>query len=144
MRFGETNTYFSTQWWLIISCVHIALDAGFPIVFNLTDIFPQNQNNAVPASRKQAIELTGGGVSSRRANLNWCQPLHFIPRAESRPIIALASFPGSGNTWLRYLLQQATGNTAYQTPILWHTLRLVDYNYCITLSSNKAIKMRRR
>lgn len=24
--------------------------------------------------------------------------------------IALASFPGSGNTWLRYLLQQATGN----------------------------------
>lgn len=26
-----------------------------------------------------------------------------------RPITALASFPGSGNTWLRYLLQQATG-----------------------------------
>lgn len=25
-------------------------------------------------------------------------------------LIALASFPGSGNTWLRYLLQQATGN----------------------------------
>jgi hypothetical protein len=27
----------------------------------------------------------------------------------SRPNAALASFPGSGNTWLRYLLQQATG-----------------------------------
>lgn len=26
-----------------------------------------------------------------------------------RNLIALASFPGSGNTWLRYLLQQATG-----------------------------------
>ncbi len=26
------------------------------------------------------------------------------------PEVALASFPGSGNTWLRYLLQQATGN----------------------------------
>lgn len=26
-----------------------------------------------------------------------------------RGLIALASFPGSGNTWLRYLLQQATG-----------------------------------
>lgn len=26
-----------------------------------------------------------------------------------KPITALASFPGSGNTWLRYLLQQATG-----------------------------------
>jgi hypothetical protein len=27
----------------------------------------------------------------------------------AKPIVALASFPGSGNTWLRYLLQQATG-----------------------------------
>lgn len=26
-----------------------------------------------------------------------------------KPIAALASFPGSGNTWLRYMLQQATG-----------------------------------
>uniref|UniRef100_T1IQ75 Sulfotransferase domain-containing protein n=1 Tax=Strigamia maritima TaxID=126957 RepID=T1IQ75_STRMM len=25
------------------------------------------------------------------------------------PVTALASFPGSGNTWIRYLLQQATG-----------------------------------
>lgn len=29
--------------------------------------------------------------------------------ASQRNLIALASFPGSGNTWLRYLLQQATG-----------------------------------
>jgi hypothetical protein len=28
---------------------------------------------------------------------------------DSEKAIALASFPGSGNTWLRYLLQQATG-----------------------------------
>lgn len=28
---------------------------------------------------------------------------------ESDKAVALASFPGSGNTWLRYLLQQATG-----------------------------------
>jgi hypothetical protein len=27
----------------------------------------------------------------------------------AKPIAALVSFPGSGNTWLRYLLQQATG-----------------------------------
>ncbi len=30
-------------------------------------------------------------------------------RPEPGPVVALASFPGSGNTWLRYLLQQATG-----------------------------------
>lgn len=31
-------------------------------------------------------------------------------KAAEERLTALASFPGSGNTWLRYLLQQATGN----------------------------------
>lgn len=31
------------------------------------------------------------------------------PTDEPHGLIALASFPGSGNTWLRYLLQQSTG-----------------------------------
>lgn len=31
--------------------------------------------------------------------------------SKERNLVALASFPGSGNTWLRYLLQQATGET---------------------------------
>ena len=30
-------------------------------------------------------------------------------RADGGAVAALASFPGSGNTWLRYLLEQATG-----------------------------------
>ncbi|XP_058822804.1 WSCD family member AAEL009094 [Topomyia yanbarensis] len=30
-------------------------------------------------------------------------------KSSSRKLTALVSFPGSGNTWLRYLLQQATG-----------------------------------
>lgn len=43
----------------------------------------------------------------RRSRIQWCAELKYLnpPRA----IVALASFPGSGNTWLRYLLQQATG-----------------------------------
>lgn len=28
------------------------------------------------------------------------------------PVTALASFPGSGNTWIRFLVQQATGERA--------------------------------
>lgn len=47
--------------------------------------------------------------SSRRPKMQWCQPLRFLNDL-NRPIIALVSFPGSGNTWLRYLIQQATGN----------------------------------
>lgn len=43
-----------------------------------------------------------------KAKIDWCIPLSL--RATPGSITALASFPGSGNTWLRYLLQQATGN----------------------------------
>ena len=34
-------------------------------------------------------------------------PLHFLPQGKqrSKPVM-LASFPGSGNTWLRYLIEQ--------------------------------------
>lgn len=44
-----------------------------------------------------------GIVSSTKSDNN-----EFNDRSE-KVITALASFPGSGNTWLRYLLQQATG-----------------------------------
>ena len=43
--------------------------------------------------------------SGRR--IDWCQSVGF--KAAPGPVVALASFPGSGNTWVRYLLQQATG-----------------------------------
>jgi len=36
--------------------------------------------------------------------IDWCQPVGF--KAAPGPVVALASFPGSGNTWVRYLLQQ--------------------------------------
>jgi hypothetical protein len=52
--------------------------------------------------------VTGGiRAASKRNRLQWCQALRFLE--EPGPVVALASFPGSGNTWVRYLLQQATG-----------------------------------
>ncbi|XP_063833242.1 WSCD family member AAEL009094 [Ostrinia nubilalis] len=40
--------------------------------------------------------------------VNWCKELRW--RSPPAPhVVALVSYPGSGNTWLRYLLQQATG-----------------------------------
>ena len=46
-------------------------------------------------------------IHTNTTSIDWCQPLGFL--ANPGPKVALASFPGSGNTWLRYLLQQATG-----------------------------------
>ena len=37
-----------------------------------------------------------------------CIPLHFQTDEQSHPVIALASIPGSGNTWTRHLIHQAT------------------------------------
>ncbi|KAJ8916603.1 hypothetical protein NQ315_000248, partial [Exocentrus adspersus] len=51
--------------------------------------------------------LPGFRPPLRRSKINWCSELRYLdPPGE---LVALASFPGSGNTWLRYLLQQATG-----------------------------------
>lgn len=49
----------------------------------------------------------GSGARSRRGRPRWCSDLSFV--YPPRPATALASFPGSGNTWVRYLLQQVTG-----------------------------------
>lgn len=46
-----------------------------------------------------------GLVSTTRSDNNEFRDSH----VGGKPLAALASFPGSGNTWLRYLLQQATG-----------------------------------
>lgn len=40
-------------------------------------------------------------------------------------LIALASFPGSGNTWLRYLLQQATGNNLFLVCFFFTLCRVI-------------------
>ncbi len=61
---------------------------------------------ALSDSTKKAVIVTPR--SSR--TIEWCSgsPPH-LKRDPTGPKVALASYPGSGNTWLRYLIQQATG-----------------------------------
>jgi hypothetical protein len=63
---------------------------------------PRNLAGVVEMSRK----MTPRRIRSGR-RIDWCQSVGF--KAAPGPVVALASFPGSGNTWVRYLLQQATG-----------------------------------
>lgn len=46
-------------------------------------------------------------TSDRSISNKWCNELKFVDPPGQ--LTALASFPGSGNTWVRYLIQQATG-----------------------------------
>ena len=47
-------------------------------------------------------------IKDKNNIIQWCKGyLHFLD--PPGPLTALASYPGSGNTWLRYLIQQATG-----------------------------------
>ena len=40
---------------------------------------------------------------------NCLSPLRFFTQKSKRPIVAISSFPGSGNTWARHLLHMASG-----------------------------------
>ena len=49
--------------------------------------------------------------------IEWCHENRLWANS-TRPRVALASYPGSGNTWMRYLLQQSTGILTGTTPAL--------------------------
>ncbi|KAG5682455.1 hypothetical protein PVAND_011806 [Polypedilum vanderplanki] len=55
---------------------------------------------------------------------------------KSDQVYALASFPGSGNTWLRYLLQQATG---YLTGSVYKDYGLLRSGFPAESISNKSV-----
>ncbi|XP_077291690.1 WSCD family member AGAP003962 [Arctopsyche grandis] len=71
--------------------------------------------NSLHSSKLSGINGIGMGMRlgsigsgrARRSRPRWCRPLRYL--TDPKPPVALVSFPGSGNTWLRYLLQQATG-----------------------------------
>ena len=68
----------------------------------------------------QRLQLHESRIIKDKINTKWCKGyLHFLD--PPGPLTALASYPGSGNTWLRYLIQQATGiatGSVYNAAIL--------------------------
>lgn len=76
------------------------LKAGKPTKFETFPKFsPSNKNPQQQHEQHSTLKLDSSStISDNKNEFN----------VSEKPI-ALASFPGSGNTWLRYLLQQATG-----------------------------------
>ena len=70
---------------------------------------------------KQTQKLNDGyEVYSTSIDDPRCDELKLLPKA-TRPRVVLASFPGSGNTWLRYLIEKTTGvytGSVYNEPLL--------------------------
>ena len=86
----------------------------------IRDILPEAKYDFLACSQDVAedtFNLSPDFYNVSRNNMTFgfeCTPLtdmHFIVQRKriAWPITALASFPGSGNTWLRYLLEQVTG-----------------------------------
>lgn len=90
-----------------LGCLLFLYLAGVLLLSSIT--LDPHANYSRSATKTRGLELgaEGRSATARRSRLHWCQALRFLD--PPGPVVALASFPGSGNTWLRYLLQQATG-----------------------------------
>ena len=60
------------------------------------------------AEKARQESLRKGNFTDELINMCTERPRFFEPH-EHRPIVALSSFPGSGNTWARHLLHMASG-----------------------------------
>lgn len=104
-------------------------------------IFQSNfESNHQQVSKLKNFEygLPGFRPPLRRSKINWCSELKYLD--PPREPVALASFPGSGNTWLRYLLQQATGTCASNPTLCPMTYFFLRSLYRVRLQRLRIVK----
>ncbi|CAB4061818.1 unnamed protein product [Lepeophtheirus salmonis] len=102
--------------WLIRICLIGSAISFYLLIFSLNHVYSNKPPYPLVISmhdRKtnhvehRPISHRFSNFIQRRSTIKWCHNLSFLnPKG---PITALASFPGSGNTWVRYLIQQLTG-----------------------------------
>ncbi|CAL4075858.1 unnamed protein product, partial [Meganyctiphanes norvegica] len=95
--------------WLMCAAGWVVATYMFFLVFvTLVSLTDPSAIKAYQAAHERTMVHGSWGITGKRsgrgARLPWCQPLKY--RFPPGPSTALVSFPGSGNTWLRYLLQQ--------------------------------------
>ena len=90
----------------------ILLSLGFSFILVITE--PRKKVIIEPHTRDSSIYLQRevyrtGASETVKTQFNSICPIHAKLLRDSGLVVALASLPGSGNTWLRYSLEQFTG-----------------------------------
>ena len=127
LRCPPFNDAFFSLLFMNKSCVKLKL---FTLFFPSHSLFIHKKPHVslfypsfsfIPDNSQSALFISSSAASSRntspdalrnnRASLYqpWNPCIRPVFRDKVGPIIALASYPGSGNTWVRYLIQQASG-----------------------------------
>ena len=97
-----------------------AIDYGTPLHRELFDKQLVSTNDTVSVAIRVA---KNNSQKSQRDRSKSCRAVGFSKTA--LPRTALASFPGSGNTWVRHLLQQATGKRYSMKKTKMHIFALI-------------------
>ena len=73
------------------------------------DGYDEEDPGNISAEQEAIEEKTHPTPDLARDGAKCAQPMHFLPFNKQRKHpVALASFPGSGNTWMRFLIEQGT------------------------------------
>ncbi|CAH1797677.1 unnamed protein product [Owenia fusiformis] len=100
-----------TAFKIVITIMALALLAASITAFTELSkgsiLITKSAQNTEPQLIGGKEDIDKGEILIKSGRPKDCTPLHFSPVA--LPHIALVSVPGSGNTWVRHLIQQATG-----------------------------------
>ena len=104
------TSIMNPAWKRVLTIVIIVAGVSFMLYSWSPVVYSEQTDSGAAAHRLEDTSLEDSqqkdSVETHRPEAK-CPDLHFSRK--TLPVTALASFPGSGNTWLRHLIQQSTG-----------------------------------
>ena len=125
-----------------IKLIYLITLPFFAVLFTLAIYFYsrtyESGADCIPITYPSTPPLVTSPIPTRvYGNLTCPIPLSLLP--SSGPKVALASFPGSGNTWVRFLLQQSTG---FHTGSVYIDHQLSSYGFLESVFNGSVIAIK--